>query len=182
MGKAGLTHRKSLTVFNVAFILLFLVAIGLVILVVVDVMRKQALEEAESKARILLDQNLAIHSFYTEILKPQLFEFTEPFRPESYFDPAWMSSSYAVRQIENRFVAMNESSQYGGYYMKDAAINARSPENEADVVEVAFLAAVRADPELIMQSSTRTIDGKPYMQYLRRGEVQIGRASCRERV
>ena len=171
MGKAGLTHRKSLTVFNVAFVLLFLVTIGFVILFVVDIMRKQALEEAESKARILLDQNLAIHSFYTEILKPQLFEFTDPFRPESYFDPAWMSSSYAVRQIENRFESMNESSQYGGYYMKDAAINARSPENEADVVEVAFLAAVRADPELIMQSSTRTIDGKPYMQYLRRGEV-----------
>lgn len=171
MGKVGLTHRKSLTIFNLAFILLFLATSGFVILFVVDVMQKQALEEAESKARILLDQNLAIHSFYTEILKPQLFEFTDPFRPESYFDPAWMSSSYAVRQIENRFEAMNESSQYGGYYMKDAAINARSPENEADAVEMAFLAAVRADPKLVMQSSTRTIDGKPYMQYLRRGEV-----------
>jgi two-component sensor histidine kinase len=100
-----------------------------------------------------------------------LFEFTESFRPESYFDPAWMSSSYAVRQIGNRFRAINADDAHGGYFMKDAAINARSPENEADAVEVAFLKELQADPELVMRSYTRELDGKPYMQYLRRGEV-----------
>lgn len=166
-----LAHRKSLTIFNLVFIMLFMVTIGFVSLFVDTVMRDQALEEAESKAHILLDRNLAIHSFYTEILKPRLFELTEPFLPDGYFDPAWMSSSYAVRQIGNRFKAIKEHDFHGGYDMKDAAVNARSPENEADAIEVAFLEELRADPQLVMRTHTRTIDGIPYMQYLRRGEV-----------
>jgi hypothetical protein len=171
MKRNGLDRQKSLTVFNLAFILLFVLSIGLVIISVGDVMRRQTLQEAESKARILLDQNLAIHAFYTEILKPQLFDFTDSFRPGSYFDPAWMSSSYAVRQIGNRFEAISEDEYHGVYYLKDAAINARSPENEADAVEVAFLEELQSNPELVMRSYTRTINGVPYMQYLRRGEV-----------
>ncbi|MGD9941168.1 MAG: DUF3365 domain-containing protein, partial [Clostridia bacterium] len=174
--KTPLAHRKSLTIFNLVFVMLFMVTIGFVSLFVDAVMREQALEEAESKARILLDRNLAIHSFYTEILKPRLFELTEPFLPDGYFDPAWMSSSYAVRQIGNRFKAIKESDFRGGYDMKDAAVNARSPENEADASEVAFLEELRADPQLVMRTYTRSIDGIPYMHYLRRGEVL--EASC----
>ena len=171
MKKVGLARLKSLTLFNLVFILLFVLTTSLVSLAVFDVMRKQALAEAESKARILLNQNLAIHSFYTEILKPQLFEFTDSFRPDSYFDPSWMSSSYAVRQIGKRFKDINQSDFYGDYYIKDAAFNARSPENEADEIELAFLRELRSNSELVMRTSTRTIDGIPYMQYLRRGEV-----------
>ncbi|MEI6389427.1 MAG: DUF3365 domain-containing protein, partial [Spirochaetota bacterium] len=161
------TRIKSSTAILFGFGLLFGLASLLVVFMVGDVMRKQALAEAESKARILLDQNLAIHSYYSNTLKPSLFEYTAPFRNASYFDPSWMSSTYAVRQIRQYFNALNPS----GYYAKDAAVNARSPENEADEVEKAFLGELRADPGLILRSYTEMLDGVPSMVYLRRGEV-----------
>jgi len=36
------------------------------------------------------EQNLTIQVYNTEVLKPDLFERTEPFQPEACLDPAWM--------------------------------------------------------------------------------------------
>ncbi len=54
----------------VYFAVCFLLA-GLATIIVVNmVMRQQALDEARDKARIILDHNLAIHTYFTHQLKP----------------------------------------------------------------------------------------------------------------
>lgn len=59
----------------------------------------------------------------------------------------------------------------GGYYYKESAINARSPENEADDFEKAFLQDLKADPQLKNRSLIRQIADEYYFVTLRRGEV-----------
>ena len=57
------------------------------------------------------------------------------------------------------------------YYYKECAINARSPENEADEFEKEFILALNENPNLEHKSKVRTIDGKAYLTVLHRGEV-----------
>ncbi len=135
-------------------------------------MRDQALEEARSKARLLLDRNLATHTYFTHQLKPELFEWSEGFRDEDYFNPTWMSSTYAVREMHKYFESLSETD----YYYKECAIDARSPQNEADPYERAFLEELNADPELTERSLVRTLEGEPMFVTLRRGEAM--EASC----
>jgi len=134
--------------------------------------REQALLQAESKAVATLDRNLATHTYFTRQLKPNVMELTKPIRSWDYFDPAWMSSTYAVREMDKYFKELNEED----YYYKECAINARSPENEADEYEKAFIEELNTDPTLKEQSDIRTIGGKPYFVTLRRGEVM--EAAC----
>lgn len=158
-------RMSSLLSFSVA--LIFIAAGALTIAVVNQKMRQQALAEAEAKMRLMLDQNMTVHTYFSQLLKPNLFAWTESFRNEDYFDPTWMSSTYAVREMEAYFAGFNTDD----YYYKDAAINARSPENEADVEERAFITALKADPTLEGQTTVRTIEGEPYLVVLRPGEV-----------
>jgi PAS domain S-box-containing protein len=130
-------------------------------------MRQHALAEAETKARMLLDRNLATHTYFSHNLKPNLFELSDPFLPEGYFDPTWMSSTYAVREIDKYFRTLSPTE----HYYKEAAIDARSPENEADAYERAFIQELAADPGLVDRSAIRNLDGRPYFVTLRRGEV-----------
>jgi len=150
----------------------FLIITVMIVLLVNQGMKQQALIEAEAKARILIDRNLATHTYFSHILKPRVFEWTAPFRSPDYFDPSWMSSTYAIRGIHKYFDALNPA----GYYIKDAALDARSPENEADDYERAFLDKLKNDRSLESYSEIRTLDGKPYLAVLRRGETM--EASC----
>jgi two-component sensor histidine kinase len=145
-----------------------LIIFEIIIIVLVNYsMRSNALAEAEKTAKIILDRNLATHTFFSKQLKPNVFRLTDPLVSKDYFDPSWMSSTYAVREIDKYFKSLDESE----YYYKECAINARSPENEADEYEADFLKKVNRDPDFSYQSSVRTIDGKPYFTVLRRGEV-----------
>lgn len=83
--------------------LLFLIIALTLILLVNWQMKKQALAEAERQAHLLLDRNLATHTYFTHELKPNIFKWTESFRSPDYFDPSWMSSTYAVRQMDKLF-------------------------------------------------------------------------------
>ena len=65
--------------------------------------RDQALLEAKNKAQLILDRNLATHTYFSHSLKPSIFKLTEPVLTKDYFDPAWMSSTYAVREIDKNF-------------------------------------------------------------------------------
>lgn len=56
-------------------------------------------------------------------------------------------------------------------YYKECAINARSPENEADGYERDFLRKLNKDPDLTAKSGIRPIEGQPYFYVLRRGET-----------
>ena len=145
----------------------FIIATVGVIVLVNFYMRRQALAEAESKALEILDNRLAIHTYFSHQLKPKMFQFTEGFRPQDYFDPTWMSSTYAVREMSQ--YARQLGSQ--GYYYKECAINARSLENEADGYERDFLKQLAEKADLISHSSIRYLADKPYFTVLRRGEA-----------
>ncbi len=157
---------------NVAVAGIFIIAAVITVVLVRGNMRQQALAEAESKARITLERNLAIHTYFTHNLKPKLFELTGPLTSKDYFEPSWMSSTYAIREIDKYFKSLNPE----GYYYKDAAINARSPDNEAAEYEREFLEELKKDQKLEKSSGIRMIDGKPYLVIMRRGEVM--ESSC----
>ena len=141
-----------------------------VVLLVHQYMRAQALMEAEAKAMILLDRTMATHEYFSRQLKPRVFTISDRFMPQDYFDPVWMSSTHANRQINNYFNARSSAE----YYYKDAAINARSPENEADEFERQFITALNQDPGLENRTSVRLWHGEPYFFVLRRGERMEG--------
>jgi len=150
----------------------FVAASLLIIALVLHEQRKQALIEAEAKATIILNRNLATHTYFNRQLKPGLFSWTDPFRRSSYFDPVWMSSTFAIREIDNIFQSISREE----YYYKECAVNARSPRNEADEYERGFIRELNADSKLEKLSGVRVIDGKPFFFVLRRGEVMEG--SC----
>jgi len=157
---------------NVVVGAVFIIAAVIVVITVNYSMRQQSLMEAQSKARIILDRNLATHAYFSQIMKPSIFAWSEPFRTKEYFDHTWMSSTYAIREIEKYFKSFSPS----GYSFKDAAVNARSPDNEADEFERAFIEKLNTDKKLESESTIRKIGGEPYLVVLRKGEVM--EASC----
>lgn len=128
--------------------------------------KQYALTVAEKKSLILLQHNLAIHSYFNNQLKPKIFALTDGSRDKEFFDPAWMSSTYAVREIEKIY----DKDSGHRYYYKEAAINARSPQNEADDFERDFIERLNKDPNLQKLSGVKTFAGKPYFYTLMRGE------------
>jgi hypothetical protein len=88
--------------------IIFIAASALIILYFLQYGRTVALKEAEAKALIILNRNLATHTYFNQKLKPSLFSWTEPFRKPEYFDPVWMSSTYAIREIERIYQALNK--------------------------------------------------------------------------
>lgn len=146
-----------------------LVAIsGIIVVVLLNYsLRQDALKEAEAKSQLLLDKNLATHTYFSKQLKPDVFELIDPQASKEYFKPSWMSSTYAVREIDKYSTSLNGSE----YYYKECAINARSIENEADEYEADFLRKLNEDPDFSYQSGIRIIEGKPYFTVLKRGEV-----------
>jgi|GEM_PF-339981 len=160
-------HRRLATYFAAGIGLIFLVAAPLVVFLVNNDMKRQALAEAESKARLLLDMNLAVHTYFSKDLKPKLFDEIAPLKSKEYFDPIWMSSTYAVREIDKYFQHFNTEP----YYYKEAAINARSPQNEADAFEKQFLQNLAGNEKLTQRVAIRAFDGKPFFTVLRRGEM-----------
>jgi len=69
-----------------------------------------------------------------------------------------MSSTYAVREMNKYFLEASPTE----YYYKECAINARSPENEADEHERLFLQELNANPTVEDRSEIRTIEGDPF--------------------
>ena len=147
-------------------LLFLLMAVGAVLLVNHND-RLLALHQAEDKALILLNRNLATHAYFTNELKPRVMKLMDGRPPQGYFDPSWMSSTYAVREIDKIFKGMSA----GDYYYKECAINARSPENEADPGERAFIEEMKRNPALASRSEVREIGGKPHLVVMRRGEA-----------
>ncbi len=155
------------TLYNLLLLGMFALSAVAVIIMVNMSAKQLALHEAKERARILLDRNLATHAYFSRELKPKVFALTDAYRPREYFEPAWMSSTYAVREIDRHFKSLSREQ----YYYKECAINARNPENEADPFERAFIEQLNREPGLIEQAGVRTIGGKPFFVVLRRGET-----------
>src|SRR5512146_2868746 len=134
----------------------YLAAAGAVVVLVNLHDRRAALDEAERKAHLLLDRNLAIHRYLNRELKPAVLEHLER-APEARFDSRWMSPSYAVRRIDE--TAREEGTASQDFYYKESAIDARSPANEADPYERAFLEDASRDPTLDVRSVERVVGG-----------------------
>ena len=151
------------------YTVLFVIIATTLVLLVNWQMRQQALTEAERQASLLLDRNLATHTYFNSELKPKVFKWTESFRSPDYFDPSWMSSTYAIRQTNKIFHQLTKEP----YYYKESSINARSPEAEADDYEKEFLLELQKDSKLIKRNKIRYFDGKPYLTVLRLGRPRF---------
>lgn len=57
--------------------------------------RRQALEEADARATLVLSRNLATHAYFSQQLKPAIFPLLGEREKRGYFDPVWMSSASA---------------------------------------------------------------------------------------
>lgn len=158
---------KASTCVSLSTGVIFLLAAMTLVFIINRQQQKETLDAAREKAFLLLDQNLATHFYFSQELKPKLFELIDPLGMEGYFEPSWMASTYAVRQIET----YSESLRNESYYYKECAINARWPGNEADEFERAFIERLNKEPELEKWSGKRRLDGKDYFVLLRRGET-----------
>ena len=132
-------------------------------------MRQQALLDAKSEALILLNHNLAAHDYFSRELEPKLFSWRAPFRSPGSVEPTWLLSTYAVRQMDHYLKNLKNPN----YHYKEFAIDGRSPENEADPHERAFLEQLNKDPQLVERSEVRTLDGQPFLVIMRRGERTV---------
>lgn len=155
-------HRISL-ISTLAFALVAVVAVAGINLM----MRRAALAEAEEKARILLQHNLSIHAYINEQQKPHLMELVEDQIAQGYFEPSWMSSTFVIRHIDTEYRHLSKQR----YYYKEAAINARSPENEADPFERAFIEELNQNPQLTQRTEIRRFNEEPHFVVMHRGEV-----------
>jgi len=155
------------TRFLLITVAIFVITTAAMVLWVSHQMRRQALEEAESKAHILLERNLATHAYFTHQLKPAVFKAVEGVLTKDDFDPTWMSSTYAVWSIDQYSKSLSSDE----YYYKECAIDARDPHNEADAYEKDFIQKINADPMVQVQTAIRDIAGQSYYVVLRRGEV-----------
>jgi nitrogen-specific signal transduction histidine kinase len=175
-GKAR--HEWGISVrLNLAIGAIFLVAGAFAIAMVNAQMHRQALKEAEARARLILNHNMATHTYLNRDLKPAVFAALGDSDTSGAFDPAWMSSTFAIRRIHHYLTASLEMP----YYYKECAVNARSPSNEADVFERAFLEELRRNPELQGRTTVRTTDGLLVLQVIQRGEtLESGCLRCHD--
>lgn len=168
-------YRFTISSLTSAINAFLFIIFGIVLIVFVNFnMRQYAIETAKQKARIILDHNFATHMYFTHNVKPSIFKLTDQITSDDYFDPVWMSSTYAVREIDKYFHSMTSEKDYfpSNYYYKECAINARSPKNEADSYEKSFLKTVNSvNSSLEAIALVRKLTGKPFYTVLRRAEV-----------
>jgi two-component sensor histidine kinase len=158
--------KKLQTLITISFILLFAVSAAITIMLVNYNMKQSSLEEAANKVNIISDAALSIHTYYGHQLKPALFKDFESSTKKDYFRPEWMSSTYAVREVLKYFKTITDFD----YYYKECAINARSPENEADEFEKKFISGLnnKNGPERL--TAIREYNGKSFFVSLKKGE------------
>lgn len=153
---------------NLALLAIFIIT-TLLVLREVDVhTRAAALKNARAKAHIILKRNLATHEYFSSSLKPSVFKIAGDRISDNYFDPRWMSSTYALRHIHNIF---RQDVDFINYYYKEASINARTPENEADPIEREFINRLNMDSSLDMEAGVRIINDEAFYVIMHRGET-----------
>ena len=131
-------------------------------LVTVDI-RAHAIDDAAKLAMVLAEGNEAIAVYFRTDLKPSVMSEFQDDMEEGYFDPAWMSSSSAVRQIDD----IRDEISSDAYYYRRCSVGARNPVNEADEFEADFIARANADPNVTEWSGVRERDGVPYYAVLK---------------
>lgn len=149
-------------------LLLLAISISLIVFITWTYSRDMALDQAREKAEIILSHTAGTHKYFSTQLKPHLFSKLSDEDPD-YFAPVWMSSTYAVRSINS---ALRDAGY--GYSYKACAVNARSPQYEADPFEREVLARFNMNPDLTVTSAVREIDGEDYLNVFYRGDTMTG--------
>ncbi|MBE0648060.1 MAG: DUF3365 domain-containing protein [Bacteroidales bacterium] len=170
LSKRKLSKYKTSTILlTLSIAIIVLGNIGFV-LVSGYMFRSDAIQEAKEKATLILDKNLSVHDYFTNDLKPKLFDLLiDTINDGSYFEPGWMSSSYAIMHLDNYFQQRNDF----GYYYKDATLNARNLRNEADSIELNFLNETIGNREIAVKEGIIELDGSQYYFLLKKGEVMV---------
>ncbi len=161
------TQRKKLsTVLGLTTATIYLL-VGFFIVALINIeMREEGLDDARRTAKIVLERSLATHAYFTQQLKPKLFQTLESQSASSdIFDPVLMSSTYAVRWIEN-YVRKNNPLNVNHTY-KSSAVNARSPEYEASPFEVEYLQVVEKQETPEEWSGVKMLNGEPYFIFMK---------------
>lgn len=149
----------------------------IVLLLVVNIqLRHYAIGAAENKARLILQEKQAVIDYVSKDLHPSILALIkESGVDSSYFDSRWMSSTYINRILMGYF----NDSAFSDYYYKNAAVNARSPENEADQYEKAFLEKIRKNPEMGAWSDIVEFNGQPFFIYMQVNETFFSESCMR---
>lgn len=129
-----------------------------------------AIDEAEGEAKILLHYNAALHDYLSQELRPEIWEMAKEIHGKDYFNPVWMSTTFASGKINERFLAYGDVP--AGIY-KEAAVNARDPRSEADALEREFLELVNRDPTIQSVTRHEIIDHNPYFVVMVKGETMV---------
>jgi two-component sensor histidine kinase len=162
-------HIRYSTRLHIIFGTVLFVALALIVVFVNRHQKNEALNAAKNSAHLILARNLATHKYFSQHLKPSVFEITKDVRSDDFFDPKWMSSTYAIRGIDELYKKENPS--HKEYYYKEAAINARSKFNEADEIEREFLRELNENKDVMIRSEVRSIDGELWYVVMHRGEI-----------
>jgi len=161
------TTFKISTYFTLALVVIFIIISSTSIFLFNQTFKREALIYAKKQAKILLDKNLSIHSYFAKNLKPELLKKYKNEIDKGYFNPQWMSSTHAIKQQQIYFKKFNKEN----YYYKDAAINARSPENEADFNEREYLKALNNNINLKPKDGITSYKGIKMYYLMQKGEV-----------
>lgn len=164
-----LNKIKIKNILVATFVFLFLTIAATTFLLIQSNMRAKSVNDAQSRIKRIIDRNLAVHKYFTNVLKPSVFKIIDKCVDKNYFDHVWMSSTFANKQIDKIMKEINPENE--AYYYKECAVNARNPENEADTFEAAFIAEAEKDASLVFRSEVKEYAGKPYLVFIRRGEV-----------
>ncbi len=154
--------------FNVIILLIIFVPSIFLIGLTNFFMKRMAYREAYEKMEILTVRTNAIHEYLNQVARPVIFELMEEYNiPDSFFRPEIMSSTYAVREINNIFKANLDTE----YYFKEIADNPRNPENQADAYEREILELFNRDRRITSQEKIGERFGEMSLIFINKGEV-----------
>lgn len=132
-------------------------------------LRASAIRESQEKIQLMKGIYLSIHHYFSEELKPFLFNKIDEGAMDETFAPVWMSSSYAVSQIQDYFLA----SRMQGFSYGHVSINARNPEREAKPEEAEFICRLNQDVNIKQKEYFGNIEGQPYYISYNKGEIIV---------
>ncbi len=163
-----LKNYKTATVVSLISVIIILI-MSIVFVFIVDFFyKKEALDVAREKAELMLDNNLSIHDYFNKNLKPELLKkLKDTLKEGNHYEPSWMSSSVAVRKLNDYFLQRNNY----GYYYKDAAANAINADNKADSFENDYLDRLNKNPNLNDEEGIITINDTDYYYLLKKDET-----------
>lgn len=162
-GRLGRRRYKLSTLTTICLLLVYLAGSAALVYSVNYNSKRQALVNAERYSTLILDRNVVTHAFFNNVLKTSLYNLLS----EHFFEPTWMSSTFAIQSVASDYEFFGED----GLYYKEASINARNPANEADAHEKAFIERLDRDAQLTTFSEIRDYEGHPFFVIMRRGQL-----------